>query len=261
MSVVAAAVVGSAVVGAGVSLAGQKSAADQASKDRALAQQAQDAQLGIAQQQQDVANEYNDYNKTVFRPLETQLVNEARTAGTEAEASRLGGEAAATVKSAFAQRAEASGRALARQGINPGSARALAVRVNDDANAALASAAAANTARDTARTVAYGKKMDAASLGRNLSSAQAVAANGAIAGANGAAGTSLGVMNAGINQSRVTAANNADLMAGIGGAAGMALRYGSTPGAVTPLQTLNNQFTTTNAPWSASAAFDNPSGY
>jgi len=74
--------------------------------------------------------------------------------------------------------------------------------------------------------------MDAASLGRNLPSAQAVAANGAIAGANGAAATGVGLMNAGVNQSRVNAERQADTMSGIGSMAGMALRYGTTGGAL-----------------------------
>lgn len=259
MSVMAAAVIGTGVVGAVQANSAQKQQQRQFNEQQALAREAQNAQLGLAQQQQDVANEYNTYNKEVFRPLETQLVNEARTVGTEAEASRLGGEAAATVKSAFAQKAEATGRSLARMGINPASGRALAVRVNDDATAALGAAAAANTARDQARTVAYGKKMDAASLGRNLPSAQAVAANGAIAGANGAAASGVGMMNAGINQSRVSADLQQTGMSNLAGAAGMALRYGAM-GGVTPLQGVNRAFTTTNAPWSESAAFDNPAG-
>ena len=259
MSVMAAAVIGTGVVGAISSSNAQKQQQRQFNQQQALAQEAQNVQLGIAQQQQQVANDYNDYNKTVFRPLETQLVSEAQQAGNPAELDRAAGEAAAGVKSSFAMTADASGRSLARMGINPASGRALAVRVNDDATAALGAAAAANTARETAKTVADGKKMDAASLGRNLPSAQAVAANGAIAGANGGAATGVGMMNAGINQSRVSASLQQDGLGNLAGAAGMALRYGAM-GGKTPMQGINSAFTETNAPWSASAAFDTPVG-
>lgn len=226
MSVVAAAIGGSALLGAGTSMYAANQTNKRANADRALAQQAQNVQLGLAQQQQEVANEYNDYNKETYRPLEKQLVNESLQAGTQGELDRAAGDAAAGVKSAFARNAEASGRSLARMGINPASSRALAVRVNDDAMSAVNSAAAANTAREGAKAVAYGKKMDAASLGRNLPSAQAAAANGAIAGANGAASTGVNLMNAGLNQSRITAGLQQDAASNISSGVGMALRYG-----------------------------------
>jgi hypothetical protein len=279
MSVVAAAVIGSAVVGGAVAMNGQKQQGEIANRQmdqneqlQAQNQAIEQRQLDLSERNQDVADEYNTYNKTVFRPLETGLVSEAANAGSATEQEIAAGKAGAAVQHTSAQSREAASRNLARMGISANSGRALAVNANLDAQTALGSAAAQNTARDAAKQLGWAKRMDAASLGRNLPSAQATSASLANQGLAGAANTGIGTANV------LTSANNSAMqnsilqntsnMQGLGSAAGMALKYGagtSTTGPgfstnLTPMQTLNNQFTTTNAPWSQSAAFDNPSG-
>lgn len=270
---VAAAVIGSAVVGAAVSSNGQKQQGKIAGRQMDMAAQAQaDAnaisqqQVALAERQQEISEEYYDYNKSVYRPLETGLVAEAQNAGSISEQEAAAGKAGAGVKHAVGLSRDASGRSLARMGISANSGRALAVNANLDANTALGVAAAENTARDTTKQLGWAKRMDAASLGRNLPSAQATSASIATQGLNGAANTSLGGARVGLSANDSLMANSIATtnsnMAGVGSMAGMALRYGTGTG-ISPMQAVNNSaaFSTTNAPWSESAAFDNPSGY
>ena len=278
MSVVAAAVIGSAVVGGVVASNGQKQQGEIAGRQMDMAAQAQaeanaisQQQVNLATRQQDIADDYNTYNKTVYRPLETGLVTDAINAGSATEQEAAAGRAGATVQHALTQQRDASGRSLARMGISANSGRALAVNANLDANAALSTAAAQNTARDAAKQLGYAKRMDAASLGRNLPSAQATSASIASQGLTGAANTSLGGARLGLSANDTLMANSIATtnsnMAGIGSVAGMAMRYGTSAPAgpgytsrLSPLQSVNNSFTTSNAPWSESAAFDNPAG-
>jgi hypothetical protein len=278
MSAVATAIIGSAVIGGAVAANGQKQQGEIAGRQMDMAAQAQaDAnaisqqQVNLATRQQDIADDYNTYNKTVYRPLETGLVSDAEKAGSQSEQETAAGKAGAAVQHSLTQQRDATGRTLARMGISANSGRALAVNANLDANAALGTAAAENTARDTAKQLGWAKRMDAASIGRNLSSAQATSASIASQGLTGAAGTALGGARLGLSANDSLMANSIastnSNMAGVGSVAGMAMRYGTSsptgPGytsRMTPLQSVNNSFTTTNAPWSESAAYDNPSG-
>lgn len=278
MSAVATAIVGSAVIGGVVASNGQKQQGQIANRQMDMAAQAQaDAnvisqqQVALATRQQDIAEDYNNYNKTIYRPLETGLVNDATNAGSLSEQEAAAGKAGAAVKHSLGLSREASSRSLARMGISANSGRALAVNANLEANTALGAAAAENTAREGTKQLGWAKRMDAASLGRNLPSAQATSASIANQGLAGAGATSNAGARLGMSANDSLLANSIATtnsnMAGIGSVAGMAMRYGTSAPAgsgynsrLTPLQSVNNQFTTTNAPWSESAAFDNASG-
>lgn len=278
MSVIAAATIGSSIIGGISSNKASKRNAKSADKATAAQSQIGMAQLAESQRQFNIqegravrtdaltervtgkqleqmdiniglARDYDQYNKDVYRPLEKGLVAEANLAGSAAEQEALAGRAGAAVRNNFAQAQEASGRNLARMGISANSGRALAVNANLDNNMALSEAIAENGGREQAKQLGFAKRMDAASLGRNLPSAQATSAQiansngnsavGNMVGANGSfnAGVSsaAGLMNnAGSTFSNVAAGYRANSTMGnngfgdlAAGAAGMALRYGA----------------------------------
>lgn len=258
MSVVAAAVIGSAVVGGAVAMNGQKQQGELA--DRQMDQNAQlqaqnnvitQRQLDLSERNQAIADDYNNYSKTVFRPLEQGLVSEAQQAGSLNEQEQAAGKAGAAVQHSTTQAREASARNLARMGISANSGRALAVNANLDATTALGAAAAQNTARDTTKQLGWAKRSDVANLGRNLASSQATSAQIANAGLTSAAAGNVGTANAltSANSSLMagTAATTSGTLQGIGGVAGMALRYGanSMPSTGTMGANLTNMFTNT----------------
>ena len=279
MTGIATAIVGSAVIGGIASSSASKNASKSADKATDAANQVGMAQLAEATRQFDIqegravktdaltekvttaqleamaknaalADDYDRYNKTVFRPLETGLVNEANLAGSAAEQEAAAGRAGAAVRNNFGQAQEASGRNLARMGISANSGRALAVNANLGTQMALGEAAAENSARDSTKQLGFAKRMDAASLGRNLPSAQATSSQIANANGNSAVGNTVaanGSFNAGINSASgllSSAGSTFNNVAGqyrangntgngfgdvLAGGAGMALRYGATP--------------------------------
>jgi hypothetical protein len=133
-----------------------------------------------------LAADYADYNKTTFRPLEQGLVADAEGYDTPAKRQAAADSAVADVDMQFARSNEAAARAMAANGINPGSARAMSVLEGQGVDRALGSASAAYNARKGIETVGYARKMDAASLGRGLASSQATSAQVALTAGNNA---------------------------------------------------------------------------
>lgn len=289
MSGIATAIVGSAVVGYAASNSASKRAAGAAnnataaqtqlgyeqlslSKDElawnkerakgtdALAERVANAQIDTMNKQQALADDYANYNKETFRPLEQSMVNEAENYDSASRQEAEAGKAGASVKQAFQGQREATARDMARMGVNPNSGSAAETRARMGVQEALGEAGAENNARTGVQTQAWARKMDAASLGRNLPSAQATAAQiGVNAGTAAVSNTvaanqsfqnglvAPGALMSGASSSFSQAANNynnivknanqasADVMGGIGSAAGMYLRYGvKAPTPATP---------------------------
>jgi hypothetical protein len=143
-------------------------------------------QLASSKANDALAADYANYNKTTFRPLEQGIVADAAAYDTPEKRQQAADAAMADVNSANAATTEAGNRRMASMGINPGSARALAA--NDGADVAQAGqlASAAFNARQGVETIGAARKMDAASLGRGLSSAQATSAGLALQAGNSA---------------------------------------------------------------------------
>lgn len=243
---VAAAMVGSAVVGGAMSGRATKKAAQSATDAQGQALDAQeriaDKQLAYAEktdaatairlakadaltekvtnkqlesmdQSMALAKDYDEYNKGTYRPLEQSIVEDAKNYDTPLEQERAAGVASAAVKQNMAQATEANARTQARMGVNPNSGRAMATQSDTAISAALGEAGAENGARQNVKTLGAAKRMDAASLGRGLPSAQATSAQLGIA-AGGAAIS-------GTNSTNGTAFNGAQAVGGLyGGAAG-----------------------------------------
>ena len=158
--------------------------------DRAEASQraraTSDLQMQAAQKQMALTDDYSNYQKNTFRPLEQGIVADAQGYDTperrEAEAAR----SVAGVEQNLAMQQDMNNRNLARSGIQPGSAKALAMQETFDLGAAKLKAGAASQARMQVETIGAARKSDAANLGRNLASNQATSAGIALNQGNSA---------------------------------------------------------------------------
>lgn len=168
----------------------QKDAEDKPMRD-AMSQKALEVanqQLQSSQTQNALAADYDAYNKSTFRPLEQGIVADAASYDTPGKRQAAADSAMADTNMAFAKSNDASARAMAANGINPGSARALSVMQGQGVDQATANAGAAFRARKGVETVGHAMKMDAASLGRGLASNQATSAQLALTAGNSAVG-------------------------------------------------------------------------
>jgi hypothetical protein len=161
----------------------------------ATAQQTAEQQLASMKAQDAIAADYNNYNKTTFRPLEQGIVADAQNYDTPAKREAAATGAMADVNSSFANSNAANARALAANGINPGSARAISAMGGQGIEQAKANAGAAYKARQGVETMGHAMEMDAASLGRNLPSNQTATAQTALNAGNSAVNSA----NAGLN--------------------------------------------------------------
>lgn len=178
---------------------------EQASLNKQVTQQ----QLDIARDNQRISNETYDYQKGTFRPVEQAIAADAMKFNEADYANRKAALAGADVTQAFDQAGAEVNRDLARRGMSLSAGQASASASDLALRKAAAIASASNAARDQAEAVGFARKMDAASIGRNLPSQQATAAQIALSGgsqASGVAGSSLsgaqsnaGVMGQGYN--------------------------------------------------------------
>lgn len=183
-----------------------------------------DAQLSALTKQTALTDDYANYNKTTFRPLEQGIVDGANSFDTEAQRELAAGKAGADVNQGFSLAQGTMNRNLARRGVNPASGAALAAGSEMATQQALGLAGASNKARADATTLGYARKMDAANIGRGLASSQATSAGLALNQGNSAA--SNGAMSGNIN-----AQGNQIMTQGYAGAqqglAGAANTYGN----------------------------------
>lgn len=180
-------------------------------------------QAKVAEQQQALADEYADYNRTTFRPLEQKIVADAEGFDTPERRAAAAEAARADVEGAFGSATAGLNRSLGRAGAAPGSGRSMSLMQDAALAKAGALAGATTGATRNVETVGAARMADAANLGRNLPSAQATAAGlGINAGTSAtAAGT------AAINQS---AAGIPAVNTGFSGATSSALGAGSLYG-------------------------------
>jgi hypothetical protein len=145
-----------------------------------------DQQLQSSRTQDALAKDYDAYNKSTFRPLEQSIVADANAFDTPQRRQAAADEAMADVNKGFAATNSAAARTMAANGLDPGSARAMAVQEGRSVDQAKANAGAAFTARRGVETIGAARKMDAASLGRGLASNQATSASLALTAGNNA---------------------------------------------------------------------------
>lgn len=191
---IAGAVVGSAVLGAVAS----NSAANKAKASNQAAIDANRYQGEIA------TDQYDDYKEN-YRPLEHDLIDDARNFDSESATETAAGEAQSTVSS---QMGLARDRLSRTVGYDPSSAAGQAAAVNLELKGAALGAVAQNQARQTIKDKGYARKLDALGMGKglvaNASTGMANAANSATAIARNAsteanqAATGAGALTSGV---------------------------------------------------------------
>lgn len=163
--------------------------ADQAPMRRAatdIATTVANTQLEAMRKNMALADEYANYNRETFRPLEREIVEEARNYDTAERRESEAGQAIADVGQQAALARQSTARSQQRMGVNPNSGASTAMANTLSVAEAAAKAGAGNAARRSVETVGRAMKMDAASLGRNLPSNQATSASVAMNAGNSA---------------------------------------------------------------------------
>lgn len=190
----------------------------------ARANEVSDAQLAATKTQTALTNDYADYNKNTFRPLEQEIVSDASGYDTPQRREAAAAAAESDVQTSFDNVEGQQQRSLSRMGVNPGSGKSLAVANQTAIAKATGLAGAVNKARTQVETIGAAKKMDAVNLGRGLSSAQATSASLAINQGNSA-------VNNGMQSGAINAGGNLIMNQGFSGAqsglAGAANTYGN----------------------------------
>lgn len=156
-----------------------------------ILQQITQAEINMMEANQKRADEYANYERTTFRPLERGIVADAASFDTEAKREELAGKAAADVNSAFTNARGQENRALQRMGINPNSGRFAALNSQLTLGQTAALAGAKNQARENAEQMGFARKMDAAGLGRNLATNSSTAYGVALAAGDSAGKNSM----------------------------------------------------------------------
>jgi hypothetical protein len=161
-----------------------------------------DNEVKIADANQRRADEYADYERQTFRPLEKKLVQDAYDFATDTKREQMATQAAGDISQAFGVARGQQNRQMAATGLRPDSGRFAALNQNLLTQEALARAGSQTKARQDADNLGYARLQDAASLGRNLASNSSTA-YGVALNANNSVGQnlqgSLGAMNQGYN--------------------------------------------------------------
>jgi len=161
--------------------------------DRAALQPVIDQQMRLADLGERRAQDYFDYEKNTFRPLEQKIIDTANNYNTDAERERQAGLATADISQQFGQAKDQTARALARFGVARDPSQLAAAQSSLDMNEGLAKAGAATKARFGAQQLGNAMMMDAAGLGRGLAPNATAAAGSAIAAGNSASNTTMGL--------------------------------------------------------------------
>lgn len=144
-----------------------------------LAQQVYGQQMDAQRQQMNQAQDYYDYQRNTFRPVEQGLVRDAERFNTEGYREQLAGQAAAAAGRAFGVQQEMGQRAMAARGVNPNSGAAMAMQAQGNLGLAAQRANAMTGARTQAEQLGFARRMDVTGLGRGLAGASTAAYGGA----------------------------------------------------------------------------------
>jgi len=143
-------------------------------------------QMDAQRQQMEQGQDYYNYLRDTYRPLERSIVADAENFNTAAYRDQLASQAAADVGLAFGRTRAMNERAMASMGVNPNSGRFAGVNNASVLSQAANRAGLMTNTRNQAEQMGYARKLDAAGLGRNLSGASTGAYAGAVAAGNSA---------------------------------------------------------------------------
>lgn len=162
-------------------------ARDQYADIKPLAMRVANQQMAAQAQQMAQAQDYYNYQRDTFRPLEQGLVADATRFSTEGYREQQARDAAAATGRAFGVMQDAAGRAAAARGVNPNSGAGMALQSQNMLGLAAGRANAMTGARNQAEQMGYARRLEVTGLGRGLSGA----ANAAYSGATGAGSAGL----------------------------------------------------------------------
>lgn len=145
-----------------------------------------DKQLEAMDAQTKLTQDYADYQKNTFQPLEKGIVADSQKYDTQERRDAEVGQAVSDVNQSFSAAQDATNRNMARMGVNPASGAFAAGQQQLQAQKVLAQVQGMKGARDKVETQGYARKMDAANLGRGLASSQATSAGVALNQGNSA---------------------------------------------------------------------------
>jgi hypothetical protein len=144
-----------------------------------LAERVFGSQIAAQEQQMRQGQEYYDYLKNTFQPIERGLAREAESFNTEAYRERMAQQAAADAAQAFQGAQGVTFREAARRGVNPASGAFGAAQRSTGLALAAAQAGGMNKARQQAEQTGWARRLDVVGLGRGLSGASTAAYGGA----------------------------------------------------------------------------------
>lgn len=151
-------------------------AKDQYNQNKGFFTELANRQLQMSEEQAARSQEYADYERNTFRPMEQRMVKEAQDYNTESKRQQIADQAAADTRASFATAKTDTLNNLKRYGINPNSGRFAAINAQLGITEAAATAGNMTRARNQAETVGHAMKYDAVGLGRNLATNSATAA-------------------------------------------------------------------------------------
>lgn len=158
----------------------------------ALTKRVTEQQLATQDQANQWAKEDRSRYTSVFRPLEDQYIQEAKTWDSQARQDQQSAEARADVLGAADMQRQTANRQMSAMGVNPNSGRFAGVSRAGDTQTALAAAGASNQARDRVRQQGLAMRADAINMGRGLPSQAASSSGLGLSAGNSALGNNLG---------------------------------------------------------------------
>jgi hypothetical protein len=156
-----------------------------------LTQRVTDQQM--AAQDENMANAREDRARYqgVFQPLQDKFIQQANEYGTQGKQDEMAAEAQADVQRGAAQQQQINQRSMASMGINPNSGRYQGIDRTQATMTGLASAGAANTARQGVRDKAMALQADAINMGSGLPSSTAASYGIGLNAGNAATGNNV----------------------------------------------------------------------
>jgi hypothetical protein len=141
------------------------------------------------------AQDYYDYQKNTFRPVEQGLVRQAQEFNTDAYRENMARDAAAASAQAFGVNQGMASRAAASRGVNMNSGAGMAMQNQNALGLSAQRANAMTGARNQAQQMGFARQMDVTGLGRNLSGASTAAYQGATGAGTSGINTSMAAGN------------------------------------------------------------------
>lgn len=154
------------------------------------------SQVALMDQQKQQSGEYFDRLKSVFWPVENQLVQDSQEYDTQARRDGEAAEAVAEVGMQADAATAANERQMMRQGVNPAAARFQAMKNQTALGTATAKAGAANNARDRVEQQGWARRLDVTALGKGLPGFSSNAAQVSVGAGNAAVNAAYAPVNA-----------------------------------------------------------------